>query len=162
MQTHSHSYYKYIQVEECAHACTYIKTWLVPLLSKERIWKISDEKVSDKNACQLCIKKNKKYSLICIHLVSENVKKKITLQSASSFPFPVRVSLCFLSLSVCDGLCWGQTESPAAGRLQTIVLIPFPCSLPTCLTNTNIYTAAHLLSPQGCHHKRSELQTRGK
>ena len=74
-----------------------------------------------------------------------------------SLPLPLP-----LSLSLSDGLCRGQTESPAAGRLQTIVLIPLFCSLPTHLTNTNIYTAPHLLSPQGCRDKHTELQMREK
>ena len=120
-----------------------------------------DEKVSDKNAHQLCIK-NKLTIFNLIHPVSENMKKKFTLQSASSFLFSPGQSESVFPLSLSDSLCRGQTESPAAGRLQTIVLIPLFCSLPTCLTNTNIHTAAHLLSPQGCRHKRTELQTRAK
>lgn len=88
-------------------------------------------------------------------------RREITSQPASSFLFfPSQSESVFplSSLSLSDGLCWGQTESPAAGRLQTIVLIPLFCSLPTYLTN--IHAAPHLLSLQGCRRKHTGLQTR--
>ena len=59
-----------------------------------------DEKVSDKNAHQLCIK-NKLTTFNLIHPVSENMKKKSPYsQPLLFFSLPVRVSLCFLSLSL--------------------------------------------------------------
>jgi len=107
-------------------------------------------------------------SIIYIYLKSENEKTKkkktkttITLQSASSSHFFPRVILCVLSAPpLSDGLCRGQTESPAAGRLQTIVSIPLFCALPTWqhLCSASPFVSAWLLSqsPPSCKQERNK------
>lgn len=76
-------------------------------------------------------------------------QETITFQSASSSPFSASLRDFVPPLpapSPSDGLCRDQTGSPAAGRLQTIVLIPLFCSLPTWQLDAEL----HLLSLQGC------------
>lgn len=101
-----------------------------------------------KNCSFTAIRRGKSYRLKCTHRCVENKeiylnstlwklfnKKKnqtVTSQPASSLS-SARQSESVFPLSSPSDVCRGQTVSPAAGRLQTIVLIPLSCSLPTNL-----------------------------